>query len=94
MTAPNREKAADQWPRLAGAAQCARDDLRSLASDLSNAMATSRIPRALIIRARDVAARHADCLRLALKHPAAPPERRKFDLPCWSVPSKDRTAPQ
>lgn len=88
MTKVNREKtAADPWPRLAEAALGARDDLRRLASELTEAMAAGSIPRALILRARDTAARHADGLRLALKRPTGSRARQKdcdSDLPCWS----------
>jgi hypothetical protein len=74
-----------RWEKLAGAAIGARDDLRRLASDLTAAMAAGCIPRVLITDARDTAARHADRLRIALKHPVEAP-RRKFnrDAPCWS----------
>jgi len=75
-----------QWLSLAPAAISARDDLRRLAADLSAAMAAGSIPRVLIIRARDTAARHADGLRQALKHPRekAPRKTNARDVPCWS----------
>jgi hypothetical protein len=77
-----------EWPLLPGAAMGARDELRQLAAELTAAMNTGSIPRALIVRARDIAVRHADSLRMALKHPAgAERPRRKFNrnhnLPCW-----------
>jgi hypothetical protein len=74
-----------EWPRLAGAAVGARDELRRLAADLTKAMDEGRIPRALIISARDTAQRHAIALQAALKHPATEPHirRAKDDLPCW-----------
>jgi hypothetical protein len=76
----------DQWLRLAPATISARDDLRRLAADLTAAMSTGRIPRALILRARDTAAHHADALRVALKHPGSEAPRRRFnrDMPAWS----------
>ena len=79
-------RAMSEWLRLAPATINARDDLRRLAADLTAAMATGRIPRALILRARDTAARNADALRVALKHPSAEAPRRKNtrDMPCWS----------
>jgi hypothetical protein len=79
-------RAMGQWLRLAPATINARDDLRRLAAELTAAMSTGRIPRALILRARDVAAKHAEALRLALKHPHAEAPRRKYngDVPCWS----------
>jgi len=74
-----------EWVRLASAAMMARDELRVLASDLTVAMAAGSIPRALITRARDTSARHADLLRIAIKHPSVEPERRKYnrDMPLW-----------
>lgn len=79
-----------EWTRLAAATIRARDDLRTLAADLTAAMAARSIPGEMIVRARDVAAQHADGLRLALKHPGEL-SRRKFNrdrnLPCWMEPS-------
>jgi hypothetical protein len=83
-----------RWIQLAGAAIHARDDLRKLANDLSNAMSVGSIPRTLIIRMRDTAERHADGLRRALKHPAAEAPRHKNtrDMPCWSELERDQGA--
>jgi hypothetical protein len=79
--------ATSEWPRLAGAAIAARDELRMLAADLTMALASGRIQPALVVRARDLARRHADGLRFALKHPAAEPPVRRMnrDLPYWST---------
>jgi len=61
-----------QWVRLAGAAVAARDELRRLDTELSDALAAGSVPRALIVRARDAARRHAAGLRIGLKHPSTP----------------------
>lgn len=83
-------RANSEWDRLAGAAIAGRDELRLLAADLSTAMASGSIPRPLIIRARDTAQKHADALRMALKHPEVRERRTKpiQDLPCWSTASQ------
>jgi hypothetical protein len=57
------------WARLAGAAIDARNDLRMLVPRLDSAIAAAPMP--LLVELRALCTRHADSLRLALKHPAA-----------------------
>ena len=79
----------DSWPRLAGAAAAARDDLRILAAELHNVIATDPVPHPLLTRAYKVAVQHANGLRSGLKHPSGGRARRKDhenNLPCWSPP--------
>jgi hypothetical protein len=75
-----------EWLRLARAAMLARNDLRTLAATLMAAIDAGDVPTALVTNARDIAARHATGLQLALKHPEAELVIRRMnrDLPCWS----------
>jgi hypothetical protein len=59
----------NNWARLAAAALDARNDLRMLLPRLDAAIADAPTP--LLVELRALAIRHADSLRLALKHPAA-----------------------
>jgi hypothetical protein len=60
------------WARLANAASDARDDLRNLIPILDQIIASKAPSVALLVRIRELATRHAEALRLALKHPAQP----------------------
>ena len=61
----------ERWVRLATAAVNARDDLRDLIPDLDSALLRPSDNHAeLLRRLRVLAERHADKLRLGLKHPA------------------------
>ena len=62
-------KTFDNWARLAGAAADARDALRSLIPRLDKAIAAADVSALPELRAMVI--RHADSLRIALKHPAA-----------------------
>ena len=56
-----------QWARLAGACADARHALRNLIPCLDRAIAAA--DTSVLLEVRALAARQADALRLALKHP-------------------------
>jgi hypothetical protein len=90
MPSSDRERS-----RLAGVAVRASGDLRQLAADLTAAFDADMesISISLVVRARDVALRHGEGLRNALKHPAADApkvQRMNKDLPCWLTIEGDR----
>ena len=58
------------WPRLAGAAAGARDELRAIIPRLDSAIAAGADPTGLLAALRVLAWKHADSLRQALKAPA------------------------
>ncbi len=79
----------EQWPRLAGACMAARDDLRALLPRLDAVLVHGMTDPRLIEFVRQLAARHAESLKAALKAPAAPRTHRNTDSarfqPLWGV---------
>ena len=65
----------DSWPRLAAAAADARDDLRKLVTRLDPGITTWGGSPELMREMRDLAIKHAEALKSALKAPVA--RRRK-----------------
>ncbi len=59
----------DNWARLAGAALDARYDLARLIPELDRAITAA--DTSVLMRVRALAIRHAEALKMALKHPAA-----------------------
>jgi hypothetical protein len=78
------------WPRLAGAAAGARDELRAIIPRLDSAIAAGADPSGLLAELRVLVWKHADSLRQALKAPAGTRQpQKKPDSwrtgPLWSV---------
>jgi hypothetical protein len=65
------------WPRLAGAAADARDELRAVIPRLDSAIAAGADSTGLLQAVRLLAWKHADALRLALKAPTGSQQSRK-----------------
>ena len=84
-------KTLDSWPRLAGAAADARDELRALLPRLDRAIAAGAVSPELLVELRALALKHADSLRQALKAPEGSRRTRRNDAAwrsggLWSVP--------
>ncbi|HWQ52094.1 MAG TPA: hypothetical protein VN442_00315 [Bryobacteraceae bacterium] len=74
--------------RLTAAALDAARWLRNLRPELETAIARTGDPGGLLVRLRDLAAVHADKLRLAVKRPEPPNPRntpRRAAEPLWGV---------
>jgi hypothetical protein len=67
----------DSWPRLAGAAISARDELRAIIPRLDAAITAGADSTGLLQAVRLLAWKHADALRLALKAPQGSRQSRK-----------------
>jgi hypothetical protein len=72
------KRAADaNWDRLAFAALNARDELRNLIPALDQEIRTHGDPRGILAHTRRLVCRHADGLRMALKHPTSHTRERE-----------------
>src|ERR1017187_4721881 len=79
-------KPLSDWPRLAGAAADARDELRAVIPRLDAAIAAGCDSTGLLQAIRLLAWKHADRLRHALKAPAGSRQPQK-KANCWRTGS-------
>ncbi len=68
----------DSWPRLAGAAADARDELRAIVPRLEQAIAEGAVSREFLVQLRGLAVRHTESLKAALKAPQGSRTRRRM----------------
>jgi len=85
----------NSWPRLAGAAVSARDQLRALLPRLDAAIEAGVVSTEFLVELRALAVKHAESLKAALKAPEGTRRSRRDDASwrsggLWAIsPSRD-----